>query len=122
MKTFNRLCFLLILTVSCGNDIEYPRYSLYTITYIPDSLKIEYREWVKETVRAASQHMTGGDYEDVDKTIRQAKMTADEIFGAEVIGLRKKIDDNYYNDLYLKPEQLTDYEKKVLDSLINKKP
>ena len=61
--------------------------------------------------------MTGGDYENVDKTIRQAKETADEIFGIKVIGLRKKIDDNYWNDLELKPSDLNNKELIILDSL-----
>ena len=61
-----------VFLTSCSSDDEYPRYTLETIKYVPDSLKIKHRTWVTETIRAASQHMTGGDYEDVDVTIRQA--------------------------------------------------
>ena len=107
-----------VFLISCSYEKEvYPRYSLYTVNEIPDSLKLEYRTWITETIRSASQNMTGGDYENVDETIRQAKYTADDIFGTKVIGLRKEIDDNYYNDLKLTPKQLTIEENKVLDSL-----
>lgn len=103
---------------SCSEE-KYPKYSLTTIEFIPDSLKAEHRKFITETVRAASNQMTGGDYEDVDETIIQAERTADNIFSSNIIGLRKKIDDNHWNDLKLKPNELNVYEKKVLDSLVN---
>ena len=105
---------------SCKKDVvKYPIYSLTTIEYIPDSLKVEHRKFITETVRAASNQMTGGDYEDVDETIIQAERTADNIFSSNVIGLTKEIDENYRNALHLKPNELNSYEKKVLDSLQN---
>ena len=108
-----------VFLTSCSSDDEYPRYTLETIKYVPDSLKIKHRTWVTETIRAASQHMTGGDYEDVDVTIRQAKWTADELFQVGIVGLRKEIDDNYWNDLHLLPIDLNIKEQHVLDSLVN---
>lgn len=126
MKLFKKLKSYTIYTVlacvftSCSyNEVKYPRYSLETIEYIPDTLKVKHRTWITETVRAASQHMTGGDYEDVYITIRQSKFTADELFEVSVVGLRKEIDENYFNDLHLKPEELNSYESNVLDSLVN---
>lgn len=104
---------------SCSEDIKYPIYSLETIEYVPDSLKMEHRLWITETIRAASQHMTGGDYEDVDETIIQAKRTADELFQVNCIGLRKEINENYWDDLHLKPSELNNKEKDILDSLLN---
>jgi hypothetical protein len=98
---------------------KYPKYSLTPIKFIPDSLKSEHRKFITETVRAASNQMTGGDYEDVDETILQAEYTADNIFAEKVIGLRKEVDDKHWNDLILKPNELNSYEKKILDSLIN---
>ena len=106
-----------VFLTSCTQKEVYPKYSLYTINKISDSLKVDYRTWITETIRSASQNMTGGDYENVDETIRQAKETADEIFGTKVIGLRKEIDDNYWNDLKLKPSELSDKELIILDSL-----
>jgi hypothetical protein len=130
MKTKNsnyRNCFALayVLLVavlfsltSCSEE-KYPKYSLTTIEFIPDSLKVEHRKFITETVRAASNQMTGGDYEDVDETIIQAERTADNIFSSSVVGLRKEIDENYWNSLELKPNELNVYEKKILDSLVN---
>lgn len=109
---------LVSLMWSCNYE-KYPKYSLTTIHYVPDSLKSEHRKFITETVRAASQHMTGGDYEGVDETIKQAEITADNVFSVSIIGLKKQVDDNYWNNLYLKPDQFTPYEKMVFDSLFN---
>ena len=103
---------------SCIEE-KYPKYSLTTIEFVPDSLKAEHRKFITETIRAASNQMTGGDYENVDETIIQAEITANNIFSSRIIGLRKKIDENYCNDLILKPNELNIYEKKILDSLVN---
>ena len=103
---------------SCIEE-KYPKYSLTTIEFVPDSLKAEHRKFITETIRAASNQMTGGDYENVDETIIQAERTANNIFSSRIIGLRKKIDENYCNDLILKPNELNIYEKKILDSLVN---
>lgn len=88
------LVAVLFSLTSCGEE-KYPKYSLITIEFIPDSLKAEHRKFITETVRAASNQMTGGDYEDVDETIIQAERTADNIFSSSVVGLRKEIDENY---------------------------
>ena len=112
------LVAVLFSLVSCNED-KYPKYSLTTIEFVPDSLKAEHRKFITETVRAASNQMTGGDYEDVDETIIQAERTADNIFSLTVVGLRKEIDENYRNSLELKPNELNVYEKKFLDSLVN---
>ena len=112
------LVAVLFSLVSCNED-KYPKYSLTTIEFVPDSLKAEHRKFITETVRAASNQMTGGDYEDVDETIIQAERTADNIFSSSIVGLRKEIDENYWNSLELKPNELNVYEKKILDSLVN---
>jgi len=117
------LAYVLLVAVlfsltSCSEE-KYPKYSLTTIEFVPDSLKAEHRKFITETVRAASNQMTGGDYEDVDETIIQAERTADNIFSSNIIGLRKQIDKSVWNDLELKPNELNVYEKKILDSLVN---
>ncbi len=123
IKTLTRNTLYTVLACvlfSCSYPIEnYPKYSIKTIEYIPDTLKLKHRTWITETIRAASQNMTGGDYEDIEATIRQAKYTADELFSASVVGLRKEINDNYYDDLHLTPLELNLYESKILDSLAN---
>lgn len=112
------LVILSILLSSCGEE-KYPKYSLISIEFIPDSLKSEHRKFIVETISAASYHMNGGDYEDVDETIAQAERTANKIFRSKIIGLRKQINENYWDDLKLKPIELNEFEKKILDSLIN---
>jgi len=123
MKLFKNLITLtlsLLFLTSCNDSRNvYPKYTIVKIEYIPDSLKVDHRVWITETIRSASQHMTGGDYEDVDATIRQAKWTADDLFSVSVIGLRKEINDNYFDDLKLKPSELNKYEFNILDSLKN---
>jgi hypothetical protein len=123
-KITNIVIYTLLISIltSCYDDVvKYPQYSLDTIEYVPDSLKNEYRVWIQESIRAASQHMSGGDYEDVDDTIRQAKWTADELFKVRVIGLRKEINDRHYDDLNLSRKDLTPYEITILDSLMGKR-
>jgi len=122
MKKIVSLLVILIVFSSCKEEKPtFPHYTLETVNYVPDSLKKEHREWIKETVRAGSQHMTGGDYEDVDETIMQAERTADNLFERKVLGLRKQINENFWDDILLRPDELTPREKKIFDSLTNKK-
>lgn len=116
------LSSILVSTSCIDSKPYYPRYTLTSISFIPDSLKKEYREWIKETVRASSQHMTGGDYEDVDETIIQVERTANRLFEIKIVGLKKEIDEHYYNNLEIKPCDFTEEEKQIFDSLqTNKK-
>ena len=108
-----------IVAMSCRPRPTYPKYSITTIDYIPDSVKPQYREWIKETVRAASQQMTGGDYEDVDETIYQAERTADRIFGTITTVLNKDVSDSYGDNIYILPKDFTEKEKYIFDSLMN---
>ena len=112
------LCISIIaMMYSCTYISPYPRYTLKTQTHIPDSLKPQYRTWITETVRAASQHMTGGDYEDADETIQQAEITAKRLFGVDVVGLRLELDEDWWHDINLLPNQLTPKGTRILDSL-----
>lgn len=117
--TIMTISLLLIFVISSCKKEKYPKYSLTTIEFIPDSLKDEHRKFITETVRAASQHMTGGDYEDVDETISQAERTSFNTFSVTTIGLKKQINDNLWDDLKLLPIQFTSYEKQLFDSMIN---
>lgn len=112
------LLFIPGLFLCCnGNRPEpkFPQYSITSITYIPDSLKEKHRSWVLETVRAANQHLSAGDYEDIDETIEQAQETGDNLFGKTVIGLQKESAPWVYEEI--KPEDFSPREKKVFDSL-----
>ena len=116
--TLAAILMLAAVLSSCNNE-KYPKYSLETIEYVPDSLKVEHRKFITETVRAASQQMTGGDYEDVDETISQAEITADRVFSIKVIGLKKELYENDWTALKIKPSAFNAYEKRIFDSLSN---
>lgn len=116
--TLAAILMLAAVLSSCNNE-KYPKYSLQTIEYVPDSLKVEHRKFITETVRAASQQMTGGDYEDVDETISQAEITADRVFSIKVIGLKKELYENDWTALLIKPSDFNAYEKLIFDSLSN---
>lgn len=116
--TLAAILMLAAVLSSCNNE-KYPKYSLETIEYVPDSLKAEHRKFITETVRAASQQMTGGDYEDVDETISQAEITADRVFSIKVIGLKKELYENDWTALKIKPSDFNAYEKRIFDSLSN---
>lgn len=113
------ILLLAVVFLSSCNSEKYPKYSLETIEYVPDSLKSEQRKFITETVRAASQHMTGGDYEDVDETIQQAERTSGNIFSVKVIGLKKELYENEWSPLKIKPQDFTSEEKRIFDSLSN---
>lgn len=66
-------------------------------------------------VRAASEHMTGGDYEDVDETIEQAEVTSVNLFSENRFGLRIEFQENF---IYVHPSELTPNQKQIVDSLL----
>ena len=111
------LLILSISMLSCKEDIKYPAYALTKITYIPKEQKEKHTKFITETIRAASQQMTGGDYEDVDQTIIQAERTADNLFQIEILGLRKNINENYWDSIEIKPEDFNMKEKKIFEQL-----
>lgn len=117
MKKILLLALLSILMLSCKKDIQYPNYEITKITYIPKEAKVDHAKFITETVRAASQQMTGGDYEDVDETIIQAERTADNLFQIEVLGLRKNISENYWESIEIKPENFNEKEKLIFKEL-----
>ena len=68
-----------VFAVGCGPE-DRGCYALVTIMEADSATLAKRAPWVTETVRAASQNMTGGDYEDADATIRQAEKTASHLF------------------------------------------
>lgn len=94
-------------------------YKLQEIQHVPDSLREAHRQWITETVRAASQHMVGGDYERPDRLIERAERTANSVFSDKVIGLRRTSKQHLFFDIL--PSQMTEREKVILDSLLNNK-
>lgn len=114
------LLFIILIAVSSCTNTKHNRYELAKIDYIPDSLIEKHRNWITETVRAASQHMSAGDYEDVDNTIRQAGWQADEIYERSEMGLKFCVDDNYYNCIHLRRSEMSTREKYILDSMLER--
>lgn len=123
------IMFLLFATIGCERktteEINYEKrvkelkedYRISTITTVPDSLKEKYRSWVIECVRAASQNMTGGDYEDVDETIEQAEATALKLFGVEEPALVINYGEGY-SVIYVARSKFTPAQEEIYDILM----
>lgn len=78
------ILLLSIFLVGCTKE-----YSIYSNgSYIPENKKAEYAEFIQKTVSAASYRMTTSDYEDPEDVIREAKRTANELYGKPTYGLR----------------------------------
>lgn len=128
MKTnFNFIASILIffgtlsaLLISCEEHPKvkekYPHYTYGTDTYIPDSMKIQYANWVKETVAAASNHMTGGDYEDPEDVIEQAEESGKRIFESKAEGLYRVLSEGQWRE-FIPKERLTKEELVILEKL-----
>ena len=106
------LLFALFL-VGCKKE-----YSLYsTGTYIPEDKKVEYVEFIQKTVAAASFHMTTSDYENPEYVIREAKKTANELYGKNTYGLT--IDETALPIVYKENRgNMTTEERQIHDSLL----
>ena len=110
----------LILLMSCNNDIKSPTYDVVEVDLVPDSLKEKQRTWVTETIRAASQHMTGGDYEDVDETIEEVTYQSENLFSVKCLVLRKTFyvtKGNYYNHIDILPDKMSATELEIFKGL-----
>jgi len=82
MKKVLLFLSLIIVISSCNHYSD--NYVLSNVVYIPDSLKDKQAQFITETVRAASQHMSGGDYEDPEDVIYAANSTFENIYGIKV--------------------------------------
>tara|TARA_R110000772_G_scaffold17946_3_gene49977 strand:+ start:132705 stop:133085 length:381 start_codon:yes stop_codon:yes gene_type:complete len=96
----------IILLSSCNIEpTVYPRYSLKSITYLPDSLRIQHREYIFNT----SKHS--------NESLRYIKSMADDIFEVERLGLKVEINGVTEQDYFLTPDRMSNTELKILDSL-----
>lgn len=82
MKIIFAIAFLSLI----GCD-EYPKHVLGVRSNVPDSLKDKQANFVIETTKAASFHMTGGDYEDPEDVIEKANEIFERIYSVEVDGM-----------------------------------
>lgn len=116
-------CILVILALSLvgcqvEDDREKVEYRIVPIYHVPDSLKEAHRNFIIEATRAASQHMSAGEYEEVDETIEQAEITADRLFQVKTIGLERVFPRrNGYISEDILPKDFTAHEKRIFDSL-----
>lgn len=81
----------LILIIGCDrprSKVVYPIYEYSTQMGVPDSLKQQQAEWIKETIRAADQHLGAGDYEDPEDVVEEISETSEILFGRQLEGLK----------------------------------
>jgi len=122
MRVFKLLPLILFMSlVSCNNDIcKSPTYDIVEVDLVPNSLKEKQRIWVTETIRAASQHMTGGDYEDVDETIEEVGEQSENLFSIKCLVLRKTFyvtNGNYYMNIDILPDEMSPEELEIFKGL-----
>lgn len=75
------ILLVLLIALSCDNKDKYPVCSYSYRTVVPPENVEKYEKHVIELTRAASQYMTGGDYEDADDTIEAAQDSAMTLYG-----------------------------------------
>lgn len=97
-------------------EVEYS-HRIVTEIFVPDSLMDDYRIWITETVRAASQHVTGGDYEDVHETIRQVEITGERIFGKKELCLSISYNSDY-NNIVVRQKDMTKEQRQIFQQLL----
>lgn len=104
----------MFLLAGCGEK----KYSLgYGGTFIPDSNKVKYTEYVQKTIAAASFHMTTADYEDPEDLVVAAKRSADELYS--IVYNELKCSGAGCDRMTIPFDQMTTEESKIYDSLLN---
>lgn len=84
------LTIITCLLWSCSTETTPPIEYRYTYQLeVPDSNLTKMTTWITTTVSAASQHMTGGDYEDPEDLVEETTRQAQQIFAVKVEGLNK---------------------------------
>ncbi len=124
MAYFMLVVILIIFAFTrCSNTPEekYPKYEYAVDYYVPDSLYPNMSKWIQETVRATSQHLSAGDYEDPEDVIVQSKRTAEQLFNVRAEGLHKIRYDREYEPEFIPKERMIGWEKIIFDSLKREK-
>ncbi len=113
------LGLLLALSLtSCMDEPSRLEYRYAMGSYMPDSLKEKYAEWITKTVSASNLHMTGGDYEDPEDVIQQAERTGERIFSIQTEGLETRQDSRSYWE-FIPKNRLTGAQLKEMERLKN---
>ena len=92
----------------------------YEYSHIPDSLRPQMAQFIKETVSAASLHMTGGDYEDPEDVIEQAEETAEHLYARTTIALTMWSPNDYR--VNIKVSDFTPRQKRIYDLIVKNGP
>ncbi len=108
------IVFLIVMFILSGCNEKYSL--VYGGTFIPDSNKTKYTEYVQKVVSAASYHMTTADYEDPEDLVRAARNSANELFSVTYYELYYT---SSWNSYCIKHDQMTPEESKIYDSLLN---
>lgn len=111
-----RYLFILLL-FSCAAEEKYPRYEIQVVEVVPDSLKTKQQNFITETIRAANQRLTAGDYEEVYETVYAVRNVSTELYSVQVVALKKRISGAYGNYIYILPENMTEEEKRIFQEL-----
>ena len=97
-------------------DSKYPKYSITTVQYVPDSLKSEYTAWIQENVRARKNKM--GSVKDMESTHYAMVRAAKVLYAHKVLGLRITTNDAAYSSVSKVPWEMNQKEKAIFDSLL----
>lgn len=114
MRSSLLICALLLF--GCE---DYPQYYISSESSIPDSLKNDHAKFVIEATRAASFHMTGGDYEDPEDVMNAASLIFQSIYSVEKDGLKTVACHGCYST-FTPENELTPTQRKIYNSLTNK--
>lgn len=116
------IIFVTLITIISCNDEPKQEPLSYRYAYqeiIPDSLRDDMAKFITETMRAADQHLTTSDYEDVDDVVEEIRYTAKDIYSIPVEGLEwnnpNNMDASYWK--FIPHNQLTTAQKQIFDSL-----
>jgi len=121
MKTLLILLSFIFILMGCAKkEPIYPRYSLTKINYVPDSLKKEYHEFIIKTISASHSHLNAGKYKNVSKIPYAIKDMADKIYQKDKIGLKKEINENYWDDIDLTLNEMNLIEIQIYKKLNGK--
>jgi len=112
------LSFCLLFLQSCESR-QNERVNYNTVEYavrdhIPDSLLAKRDLWITETIKAASNRMTGGDYEDPEDLIEEVGELADKNFQRKSEGLYytyKTSSDDFGTYVFVPYSKLTPAQK-----------
>lgn len=120
MKNLILLMFVVTILGSCSFEktSEYPRYSISIMEHTPDSLIDKKAQFIVDVVDAASNRGMGGDYEDVDDTIEEAKKTANQIYSIKISCLHIETSSQDYGS-NVSPSAMTKYQRVIFDQLCN---